>query len=374
MLRGSGLAGLAGILPATREGLMRPLLDVSRAEIEEFLRGRGIPWREDASNRDEGFARNRIRHSLLPQLAREWNPEIATALARLADTAHEEERWWWDRIERLAEQVLVEEAGGLEIEAGRLARMPRATSRRLVRCAVARSGAGPRPAADPLVGLVGRGKSRTGGSVADQGVRPTQADQVGRAGQAGGQADQTGRAGQTGATHLDFDAVERVLDLAAAQAGSGTLDLGGGVRVMRSFDRMRFVNAGSGALPEPVAVTIPGRHEWNGTRVCLDVADAAPESAGCVRLKVTEGASAAPLMLRGWRAGDHYHPAGHLRDQNIKEMFQQARVPSWQRGFWPILCQGTEILWARQFGAAAERAACSSEPAVWVWEEKVSKA
>ncbi len=187
-----------------------------------------------------------------------------------------------------------------------------------------------------------------------QGVRPTQADQA-------------------GATNLDFDAVERVLELAAAQAGSGTLDLGGGVRVMRSFDRMRFVNAGSGALPEPVAVTIPGRHEWNGTRVCLDVADAAPESAGCVRLKVTEGSSAAPLMLRGWRAGDHYHPAGHFRDQKIQEMFQQARVPSWQRPFWPILCQGTEILWARQFGAAAERAACSSEPAVWVCGRKVSQ-
>ena len=115
VMRGSGLAGLAGILPMTREGLVRPLLDVSRAEIETFLRDRGIEWREDASNRDESFARNRIRHSLLPELAREWNPEIGTALARLADTAHEEERWWWDRIERLAAQVLVKESGGLEM-------------------------------------------------------------------------------------------------------------------------------------------------------------------------------------------------------------------------------------------------------------------
>ena len=77
LLRGSGLTGLAGILPVTREGLIRPLLDVSRAEVEEFLRARGTAWREDCSNHDRRFARNRIRHDLLPRLAREWNPEIA---------------------------------------------------------------------------------------------------------------------------------------------------------------------------------------------------------------------------------------------------------------------------------------------------------
>ena len=77
MLRGSGLAGLAGILPVTGEHLIRPLLETTRAEIEEFLTARGIPWREDASNADHRFARNRIRHGLLPQLEREWNPELA---------------------------------------------------------------------------------------------------------------------------------------------------------------------------------------------------------------------------------------------------------------------------------------------------------
>ena len=80
MLRGSGLAGLAGILPVTAEGLIRPLLGVTRGEVETFLRERGIPWREDASNREPRFARNRIRHELLPRLKQDWNPRLTEAL------------------------------------------------------------------------------------------------------------------------------------------------------------------------------------------------------------------------------------------------------------------------------------------------------
>src|SRR5579885_1855165 len=65
-LRGAGTAGLAGIRPVTPEGLVRPLLDVERSEVEGWLRERGIPWREDSSNADLAFARNRIRRQLLP--------------------------------------------------------------------------------------------------------------------------------------------------------------------------------------------------------------------------------------------------------------------------------------------------------------------
>ncbi len=78
-----------------------------RAEVEEFLRPAGIVWREDASNQDARFARNRIRHDLLPQLAREWNPRIARTLAHLADLAREEEHWWQEEISRLAKDLLV---------------------------------------------------------------------------------------------------------------------------------------------------------------------------------------------------------------------------------------------------------------------------
>ena len=93
-LRGAGSAGLAGIRPVTADGIVRPLLAVDRAEVEGFLRERGIAWREDSSNADPRFARNRIRRQLLPQLIRDWNPALAETLAQTADWARAEEAWW----------------------------------------------------------------------------------------------------------------------------------------------------------------------------------------------------------------------------------------------------------------------------------------
>lgn len=123
VLRGSGLTGLAGIHPVTEDGLIRPLIGVRRGEVEQFLISRGIGWREDAMNREPRFARNRIRRDLLPQLAREWNPQIVDALANLADLAYEEER---------AAQVPCATEWKIE----ELKRMPRAIARRVIRRAI----------------------------------------------------------------------------------------------------------------------------------------------------------------------------------------------------------------------------------------------
>jgi len=85
IVRGTGLVGLRGI-PYRRMPFVRPLLDVSRAEILRYLRRRSIPFVEDPSNADPRYARARIRHRLLPLLAEE-NPRVARALVRLAEAA-----------------------------------------------------------------------------------------------------------------------------------------------------------------------------------------------------------------------------------------------------------------------------------------------
>jgi tRNA(Ile)-lysidine synthase len=96
ILRGTGLAGLAGMskFRALSEAvtLARPLLDVRRTEIIAYLESLGQTWREDATNRESTFTRNRLRNDLLPQLARDYNPDVVPALLRLgqqADEAHE---------------------------------------------------------------------------------------------------------------------------------------------------------------------------------------------------------------------------------------------------------------------------------------------
>jgi tRNA(Ile)-lysidine synthase len=87
IVRGTGIAGLAGI-PYRRDIFVRPMLDVTRAQILRYLRQRSIPFVEDPSNADPRFARSRIRHEILPALARE-NPRVAEALRALAAAARD---------------------------------------------------------------------------------------------------------------------------------------------------------------------------------------------------------------------------------------------------------------------------------------------
>jgi tRNA(Ile)-lysidine synthase len=93
LLRGAGLDGLRGV--AARRGLedgvevVRPLLGVTRDEIVEYLAASGQEARHDASNDDVRFTRNRIRHELLPLLARDYNPRVVEVLGRLARQADE---------------------------------------------------------------------------------------------------------------------------------------------------------------------------------------------------------------------------------------------------------------------------------------------
>ncbi|MHB8899106.1 MAG: tRNA lysidine(34) synthetase TilS [Thermoguttaceae bacterium] len=93
VVRGTGIAGLAGMPRCRRLSgavtLIRPLLEIRRAEVVEYLAGLGQPYRDDRSNADRRFTRNRIRHELLPQLAENYNRAVRDALLRLGRLAGE---------------------------------------------------------------------------------------------------------------------------------------------------------------------------------------------------------------------------------------------------------------------------------------------
>ena len=328
LLRGSGLRGLAGIYPLTdgdSGGLLciRPLLDVTRGEVVEFLRGRGIPWREDSSNLDPRFARNRIRGSLLPQLAHDWNPQIGASLAQLASLAHDEERWWRSYIDDLSAGILVSRCGGIELQASSLAALPPAVGRRLIRRAIAQV----------------KGDLR----------------------------------------RLEYDHIERVLELAAQRPGVQRLptacpDLASPPFVwLDPTGGLRLPNRTCGYPPGHPRSLRAGRRRLRH----LEITPRAFASKNGATLKAAElSLRRLPpvLELRGWKAGDHYRPQGQDRDQKIKEMFQVKRVPSWQRASWPIVSSGDKILWSRMFGAAAEFAASrETSPVVRIWEAKPPK-
>ncbi len=112
LARGSGIAGLAG-MRAARDGIVRPLLAIGRAETTAVCAAAGIVPREDPTNRSLRYARNRIRRRVLPELAA-INPQIVSALARLADTAAEVSASHRARAAALLEAALTED--GIDLD------------------------------------------------------------------------------------------------------------------------------------------------------------------------------------------------------------------------------------------------------------------
>jgi tRNA(Ile)-lysidine synthase len=336
-LRGSGTAGLSSIRPVTDQGIVRPLIEIDGSEVKQFLRARGIGWREDSSNANPAFARNRIRHQLLPQLAREWNPAIGQTLAHTADWALAEEAYWTAEIDRLAAAHFgaehtaehnQEEGGAILVRADALTALPLAAARRLVRRAL------------ELV------KSNLLG--------------------------------------IDFRHVAEILDLAAGHTGTGRVQVPE-LEIRRSFEWLRFSRQNQ--PPQATAgyrwaATVPGTLPVPGTdfAICLELIEMAetfegPESVynnsamGCLDWRRLSGS----LELRNWKAGDQYQPSGSTGEAKIKTLFQQARIPVWERAHWPVLTDGDCIVWARHFGPAAEFVAGPGSGPVLKIREKTAR-
>ena len=313
-LRGAGTAGLAGIRPVTYDGLVRPLIEVSREDVEHYLRERGIAWREDSSNAGSQFARNRIRHQLLPQLEREWNPSIRENLAHTADWALAEEAYWEEELSRLSAKLLQEKNGFVSFSCAALRQLPLAASRRLVRRAM-------EWAKGDLLGI-------------------------------------------------GFQHVSAVLDLIASPNGHGRVQLPE-LEALRSFDWVRFGSRGARPgnyrmpVPVPGTLQIPG-----GLRISLELIEKA-ETSETPDYVYNNGMGGLDwprlsgfLEMRNWQPGDRYQPAGSTGEEKIKTLFQHARIPLWERRQWPVLVDGESIVWSRRFGAAAGVAANSGSRSI----------
>ena len=130
LARGAGAAGLRGI-PARRERILRPLLGVSRAQIEAYLLERGIPHVEDSSNREDRFARNLIRHQVMPVM-RELNPRFSEAAARAAALTARDEEF----LQSLAGDFLRREGQGDSLPLSALRALHPALASRVIRARV----------------------------------------------------------------------------------------------------------------------------------------------------------------------------------------------------------------------------------------------
>jgi len=139
LLRGAGSAGL-GAMRARTGNLIRPLLAVGRREVLEHLRARGLEWREDTTNAELRFARNRVRHELLPYLEKHFNPGIRATLAREAALLAEDHERLAESAADVYRQSARRSGEGVLLDRDALRRAPRPLARQLVRAALHEAG------------------------------------------------------------------------------------------------------------------------------------------------------------------------------------------------------------------------------------------
>lgn len=144
LFRGTGPDGLGGIPERSRDGrLIRPLLEVARADVLAYAAERGLTWREDASNACDRYTRNRLRNDWLPGLARDFNPQLLRAIARLAEAQRRDAEWIEDIVEQTVRAfVCSADASGLALRVDGWSELPDALARRTVQRLLARMGGG----------------------------------------------------------------------------------------------------------------------------------------------------------------------------------------------------------------------------------------
>ena len=345
LARGAGAAGLAGIPYIGRHGalkVVRPLRDAARKSIERFLASRRLVWREDATNADPAFLRNRVRHEVLPFLADRLNPEIRRALLRASDILASENEW----LNILAEGILGQccaGAGGYALEAERLSSFPLAARRRVLRRWLEVCGLDVEPQVfdaierlDNLVGdrrggravtlargwLVRRDGNKLSVSMDRPGRFPPWEDNSGSRAREG--VDSSGGHGVTAAaTRKSRRPGPPDSNAESGRAFSAHLVVPGQTRLPKRCGRIRasigpgIVKAQSmaiGALPARASLSL---RAWRKRR----------------------------LLARAWKPGDRMRPLGMQGTKKLQDIFSDGKVPPTLRHRVPIIeCQG-EIVW-----------------------------
>ena len=303
LLRGSGSLGLAAIPVYRNQRLIRPLLSVTREAVRCYLRSRHWQWREDSSNQDMRFSRNRVRHKLIPLLEQAFNSNIVEVLAGTAENLRGDvETLEWLVLE-LAQQNVWKEGGRLGWQVCWMKTLPRGLQRQLVRYACR------------CLDFRGRQILRR---------------------------------------HVDL-----VLDLLQEYKSGKSVHIGR-ILVRREFDRLLFEKIS----PVPTQKSycyrlgIPGQltlqEAGSFFEVYLHKGSSNLELLNRWEVYLSPEARAQGLKVRNWQFGDAYQPVGSSKPKKIKELFLRKKIGASLRSGWPVVTCGDRIICVRGFPVAAD--------------------
>ena len=357
LIRGTGMRGLGGIHPRIlvededHQGeIVRPLLAVRRCELEKYLNEIHQPWREDSSNAEAKFTRNRVRKLVLPLLEREFNPSIVESLAELAEIAREEEDYWENEISGWLGTVVqwsqpewAKRLPGFE------------NSKPLMQTQFVQIQ--PQLQASPDAELVSR-LEQAGPAMMNASIsRPWLLTEP-RA----GQRRVLKAIGEHAGLPLEFKHIEEILRFAGEDGPSGKeLSLPLGWKLLRESEAIVFV------APDPrwqdrvpdyeYPLLVPGRAAIPELGVVIEalLLHSEQQIAEYNRQQlIRPDLLPAGLTVRNWRAGDRFWPAHTKGPKKVKELLQERHLAQPERRLWPVVLSGNVIVWMRGFPVPAQ--------------------
>jgi len=298
LLRGAGSEGLVSMAPVSGNTI-RPLIETGRNEVEAYLTENNQSWRTDSSNFDLGFARNRLRNAVIPELESRFNPSLIQTLARTVEILEAEDAW----MRAVADQWLSEhgrkEENDFLIPAAELKSAPAGLVRRILRTVLRLAGSGLRD--------------------------------------------------------VSFGHIEAVRALLEEGKSGKFVQIPGGLQAAREFGRLVFRQAPAAWADYTYELKIPGEVYIPevGKVFRAEIVEIEANQALGQRVFV-DGESIGPYVtIRNWKPGDYYRPVG-LPAGKLKKLFQRARIPRGHRMRWPVIVADSTIVWVASFPVSRE--------------------
>jgi tRNA(Ile)-lysidine synthase len=338
LFRGTGIRGLGGIHPRLRllkdgetsREVVRPLLNFRRAELREFLRERGQNWREDSSNQDECFLRNRLRGRLLPLIVEDFGDSALEHLAELADIARAEEEL---STQHAAPDPQLAEG---KLAVGSLLARPLAAQRKAVKVWIEKNMPQAEISFRLIESILELARERTRHEI----DVPTGANDT-----------------------------ARELSGEARRLPEGNLQKSNQWKIRTGPKELIIEVVSDHPANYQYALSLPGKVYVPELRITISA-----EITDMERVAETEWPSlldatrvGRELIIRNWRAGDRYWPAHSKQGKKIKELLNDRHITGPDKKRWPVVVSGEEIVWMRGF-AAPETFRARNGKGIWIWE------
>jgi tRNA(Ile)-lysidine synthase len=295
-----GSRALLGLRP-TRGAVVRPLLSLDRDQVRRLAEDAALPFRDDPTNAEPLYARNRIRNEVLPVL-REIGPEAETTIAETQAELTEES----EALERVAADVLSESGADA-------------------------AGAISRDALAPLHPAIRRlALRRLAEGVAGTGVP------------------------------LSRVRAEEIWRLVNEPEG-GVVELGGGVDAQIEAGHVRFTT-GPEAEPAEVTLSIPGTCRFGGWEVRAELSSGVPPADGPDLAVLDPAVLGGALTVRSWHEGDRMRPLGLEGSKSLQDLFTDRKVPRSLRHALPVVTSDGRIVWIAGVAVSEEFAAKAGAP------------